>query len=410
MLSAIFFVNWVLVDTSLGNTSDLAGISKTSSKESLTFDDVLLIYLLACRSGPLSGDSTEIFIDSLTSWYRGVNIGANSSIIQTMGGHQKMDKQRTYEALTPYQSSHFTQSFLHELYSELNIEDAQRKSYQNSNAMSYYLQHGQNYLENADRSSIEIRPVLLFYGLVQLIKSLLLTVDPNYPSNTDVLAHGVTTRKRKRANYNFLDDNVKIQTKGLYTHGMSQLFHLNTVPAKKWSMGLLLKSIPEIQGLFLRMNRQKPLIRVYIMGQTLTVNERILDSLHMTPDRFCNYLAQQSGIDFQLERTTVGDLSLVASNDIQPSLTHYPFFKNMQDELFLPSHKELYHELPEIFIHYLVLYNLSMICRYETEWWYDLHSQRASNDRPFIIQFLEISHQKIPKLVGEYLLRCESLI
>ncbi|WP_085522421.1 YaaC family protein [Tuberibacillus sp. Marseille-P3662] len=321
-----------------------------------------------------------------------------------------MSEQHLWKALIPYQSSHFTQSFLCELYSKLGIENAQRKSYQNSNAMSYYLQHGQNYLKNADHSSIEIRPVLLFYGLVQLIKGLLLTVDPDYPSHTDVLAHGVTTRKRKKANYDFLDDTVKIQTKGLYTHGMSQLFHLNAVPAEKWSMSMLLRSIPDIQELFLRINRQKPLIRVHIKGQTMTVNERILDSLHMTPDRFCNYLTRQSGVSFQLENSTIGDLTLVTSNDIMPSLMHYPFFKNMQDEPFLPLHKDLYHELPEIFIHYLTLYNLSMICRYETEWWYDLHSQSASNDKPFILQFLDISSQKIPKLVGEYLFRCESMI
>ena len=28
--------------------------------------------------------------------------------------------------------------------------------------------------------------------------------------------------------------------------------------------------------------------------------------------------------------------------------------------------------LPELLIHYLLLYNLSMISRYETDWWYDL--------------------------------------
>ena len=50
--------------------------------------------------------------------------------------------------------------------------------------------------------------------------------------------------------------------------------------------------------------------------------------------------------------------------------------------------------LPELLIHYLLLYNLSMISRYETDWWYDLLGSYSSEDYPFIYQFLSISAQK----------------
>ena len=50
--------------------------------------------------------------------------------------------------------------------------------------------------------------------------------------------------------------------------------------------------------------------------------------------------------------------------------------------------------LPELLIHYLLLYNLSMISRYETDWWYDLLGSYGSEDYPFIYQFLSISAQK----------------
>ena len=53
--------------------------------------------------------------------------------------------------------------------------------------------------------------------------------------------------------------------------------------------------------------------------------------------------------------------------------------------------------------HYLLLYNLSMISRYETEWWYELLHTYSSKDYPFILRFLEVTAQKIPYLISCYL-------
>ena len=58
--------------------------------------------------------------------------------------------------------------------------------------------------------------------------------------------------------------------------------------------------------------------------------------------------------------------------------------------------------LPELLIHYLLLYNLSMISRYETDWWYDLLGSYSSEDYPFIYQFLSISAQKIPYYISNF--------
>ena len=45
--------------------------------------------------------------------------------------------------------------------------------------------------------------------------------------------------------------------------------------------------------------------------------------------------------------------------------------------------------LPELISHYLLLYNLSMIARYETEWWSELFKTIPNDDYPTIIQFLK---------------------
>ncbi len=68
--------------------------------------------------------------------------------------------------------------------------------------------------------------MLLFYGMSQLFKACLLTIDPNYPESTTVLAHGVTTRKRKKQGYQFLEDEVKVQKKWIiYSCGRTTVSH-----------------------------------------------------------------------------------------------------------------------------------------------------------------------------------------
>lgn len=75
----------------------------------------------------------------------------------------------------------------------------------------YFLEHGKLYYHQAINAPMSIQPILLFYGLVHLIKACLLTIDPNYPNSTSVLAHGVSTRKLKKQQYLFFQDEVKIQ-------------------------------------------------------------------------------------------------------------------------------------------------------------------------------------------------------
>ena len=55
-------------------------------------------------------------------------------------------------------------------------------------------------------------------------------------------------------------------------------------------------------------------------------------------------------------------------------------------------------------VHYLLLYNLSMIARYETEWWSELTKMMPNKDYPFIKTFLDITLQKSPFLIYEYLM------
>ncbi|WP_368731596.1 YaaC family protein, partial [Pseudomonas sp. 2822-17] len=75
----------------------------------------------------------------------------------------------------------------------------------------------------------------------------------------------------------------------------------------------------------------------------------------------------------------------------------------MNNDKYLPWHLPLYWNLPEIMTHYLLLYNLSMICRYEIDWWGELLYSFTNNDLSFIKSFLQCTSEKAPRLLQSLL-------
>ncbi|HEY4553506.1 MAG TPA: YaaC family protein, partial [Bacillaceae bacterium] len=153
--------------------------------------------------------------------------------------------------LNYFQSASTTRRFLRNCYEQQDLPERELKSYDNCYPFMYYLEQGELYYTQATFSPLSIKPVLLFYGMIHLLKACLLTVDPVYPGTTSVLAHGVTTRKRKKQQYQFFNDEVKVQKNGLCTHFAERMFHVKQLEGEKFKMGPLLELIPELSDLFL---------------------------------------------------------------------------------------------------------------------------------------------------------------
>ncbi|WP_082406906.1 YaaC family protein [Bacillus sp. JCM 19041] len=66
--------------------------------------------------------------------------------------------------------------------------------------------------------------------------------------------------------------------------------------------------------------------------------------------------------------------------------------------------------LPELALFYLVLYNLSMICRYETEWWGERLHTMDCDEIPFIKQFLQQVEDQAEELIIEALFKSKSYL
>lgn len=306
-----------------------------------------------------------------------------------------------FHSFLPYFSASNTQLYLKNCYHKKEIEQAEKKSYENSYPFIYYLEHAQVYYNQAAQSPLLIQPILLFYGLVHLIKACLLTTDPNYPENTSMLAHGVSTRKRKKQQYEFFLDEVKFQKNGLFSCMLENMFHVTQLEGDKVTMDDLFMQVPELNSLYLQVEGKQSFVEVPLLQESYAFPKAILDTYHMTENRFVDFLQLESS-HLLTYKESVTDYLLFdysySTNKLEPLKfnledSHYYFSLLRGKFLFFP----------EMVSHYLLLYNLSMIARYETEWWSELLKTMPNRDYPFIVQFLNITAKKGPFLVYQYL-------
>jgi hypothetical protein len=59
--------------------------------------------------------------------------------------------------------------------------------------------------------------------------------------------------------------------------------------------------------------------------------------------------------------------------------------------------------VPEISVHYMIMFVLGMLCRYETERWGEMILTFASHDTFLINEFLNVSMRKFPNLILDQL-------
>jgi YaaC-like Protein len=290
-----------------------------------------------------------------------------------------------------FQSAEYSQKFLKKCYEQIGFTQAETKSYDNCYSFMYYLEQGELYYKQALQSPISLQPILLFYGYIHFIKAVVLTEDPLYPETTQVLAHGVTSRKRKKQHYHFLQDEVKVQKNGLFSHFSTLAFHVKHIIGEKLKMEDLLVQLPELEEVFQILLKRQTMIWFNSKNE-LIIDEEVLNKFHMSQDLFKHYLNEKltGTYSWTKEHTLyVPDIS-----EQLPIRWHLS-----KKRLALPSSRNEANLIPEILIHYAILYNLSMIARYETEWWIELLKNRTNEDYPIIRSFLTVTTQKGPYLL-----------
>ena len=234
-----------------------------------------------------------------------------------------------------------------------------------------------------------------------------MTVNPDYPESSTVLAHGVTTRKRKKQNYEYLKDEVKVQRNGLFPHFSEKMFQIKQTIGEKFSIESLLKEIPELMTFFQRWEKQTNVLKIKKAGDEFIIPTEIPEFFNMDIEVFQNHMKQVNNtISLSFEEINNGTFKVRLNGQKNTCREIVPFRYHIKDQLLYFLKNKMKKNLsffPELLIHYLVLYHLSMLARYEIEWWSEILHQKHSIEYPLIIHYLSISLQKIPILINQFL-------
>ena len=338
--------------------------------------------------------------------------------------HLKSERpyQEMWNTFVYFESEPITKEFLEKIYKKNGYEEGFKYAFSNTSKFIYFIKQSKEYFHSAENSNILVKPLLIYYGMMNLIKAIVLTKDPDYPKNSGVLRHGITTRKLKKNNYSFRDDEIKIQKEGLLPHFYSLVtnYPSDKIEGNKYQIKELISLLPELHTSYQRIFHQQLLYPIEFSTENydektqtfrLKIPKKALQFFNHDQKKFSrelNLYNQKKDFTFSvspfLSEEAIFIDYLIKQENIK-DLRQYNIFQN---PMIIQDFKGNYYIkpiidtkliLPELMIYYIIMFNLGMLCRYETELWGDIIYSFTSEDMYIINEFINISLRKFPNLV-----------
>src|SRR5699024_9866043 len=180
----------------------------------------------------------------------------------------------------------------------------------------------------------------------------LLTKRPDYPESTSMLAHGVSARKRKKKDYTFMQDEIKIQRHGLFPYFSEHLYGIQNFSFEKVKMRDLLAMVPELASLFRLQNQQKMIVVGSAGSRVLQFPDQLLDNYHLTEKTFLQrirmYLPKITDIKKE-------EAMIHVKMEKALSTSFGPFFFHGKDQtIYFPLYRDHFVRISEVMVHYLL--------------------------------------------------------
>lgn len=322
--------------------------------------------------------------------------------------------QKMWDTLVFFESEPITKNFLMRLYDENGVKDSSKLSFINTSKFIYFIKQAKEYFISANKSNILVKPLLIYYGMMSLIKAVILTKDPDYPSKTSVLRHGITTRKLKKNNYHFHEDEIKIQKEGLlpWFYTIMTNDSNNDIEGYKFKIKELLAMIPDLHNTYTQLYNEYLIIPVTIKQLTNSTIELLLPisvfKIYIDDIQLLNQLNNNNydhDNSFSLNNINNEIISIIWESKLVNPTKYANFFSNrllIQDikgNYYLKKPTDNKYILPDILIDYMLMYNLGMLCRYETELWGEIIFSFTSEDMYIINEFVTLAMRKFPNLI-----------
>lgn len=306
-----------------------------------------------------------------------------------------------------FESTPTAKNYLFQSYLSLEPEkDATRLAFENTQKFIYFLKQGTSYFHSAKQSEVSVRPLLLYYGITSLMKAVILIKDPYYPRTTSVLQHGITTRKKKKNNYTFQKDEIKVQKDGLLPL-FSQL--VITEPLElhsKYKVLDLLSLLPELQESFSLLYQKKTMLDLSVTRESssscvFSFSNKELENHSLTFTEARSLFSSTLSVNEQIVTFSEDNLSItLLSSEASyiPERDHTQIFRDYRGDYFLYIDQPLTVS-NEIVIYNMLSYILGMLCRYDTELWGEILFSFNSSDLYIIEEFLQLTLRKFPNLI-----------
>jgi hypothetical protein len=295
------------------------------------------------------------------------------------------------------------------------LEQPERLAFQQSNRFLYTWKQARAFYHAAANADLLIRPLLLFYGCVHLLKGTLIAMDPSYPQNSRMLQHGVTARKLKRNPYQLLNDEVRPQKEGFFTE-LAKAYGPVSLQ-DRYLVKELFASLAEVSDSYAAIVGTR---KWYRIACTTTPGESVLTfpsavdgTLAYSPETFQHLLQRLAppGLTFSSVQSTSSRYGkqIRLSPDDLPLLETHPLFRRHDGSYYFWSGSPDSLPLPVWASHYLLLYVLGMLCRYETEWWGELVLSHGYAETYLVECFLSVHEQVFPTVIMEQLKKNNTL-
>jgi hypothetical protein len=306
--------------------------------------------------------------------------------------------------------------YLSECYRNIGLAHPDRAAFQQSSRFLYTWKQARSFYQASTNADLLIRPLLLFYGCTHLLKGVLLTLEPAYPQNSRVLQHGVTTRKLKRNPYQLMEDEVRPQKEGFFAE-LAKAFG-PTLLKERYLVKELFGSLAALSDAYAAITGESQWHVVQTTTQAdgsviVTFPFRSDGALGFSPETFRQYLQRFAPSHLTIPAVEYESVSsqkqMRLTSEGMALFSDHPLFQRDQEKLYLWNGIADTLPLPVWVSHYLLLYVLSMLCRYETEWWGELVWSHSYAETFLIEHFLTYHERAFPTVIMEQMQKNNTL-
>lgn len=296
-----------------------------------------------------------------------------------------------------WESEEFLSEVVQELYPEAKPKDIYRTAAQ----AAACVRQARTFLSNALHLEATVQPLLLYYGLLNWFKALVHLFDPDFPSKSSVLQHGISVRRGKRTSYHLMSESVYVYkegiiqaTTGLTSSSLPQRVTLGAVVGSMVGLRDIVQYVyPNLQHVYAvrRVGEHWIVPRQVASGQSKTVREWLEEFSTATvtaPTRGLCGVSKNAGVDIPNGWLPLPDFP-----------TDHPWLRYNGDQLLLVDHDAP----PDWALHFILLYCLSSVVRYNPLEWSDIQRWHNETDALFVHRYLERAAPSISDSVRQLL-------